>query len=95
MPISALRLARAKAIQDSRFAVVQIGKAKFRLRSLWLRGALAGIFADSDRLQWGGNEPTPPVGPIARSTATWMPGSTLACRSNFPELSGSVGHGGA
>ena len=61
----------------SRFAVVQIRKAKFRLRSLWLREALAAIFAHSDRLQCGGNEPSPAVGPLGRFTARWLAPSVL------------------
>jgi hypothetical protein len=51
--ISALRLGRAKAIQDRRFAVVQIREAELCFRPLWFRGFPFGVSADSSRLQRG------------------------------------------
>ena len=58
--------------------MVQIGKAKFRLRSLWLPEALASIFARFDRLHCGENEPTRAIGPVARYTANELDLQSLA-----------------
>ena len=51
--ISALRLGRAKAIQDRRFAVVQIRGAELCFRPLWFRGFPLGVSAHSSRLHRG------------------------------------------
>src|SRR5664280_865687 len=51
--ISALRLGRAKAIQDRRFAVVQIREAELCFWPLWLRGFPLGVSAHSSRLHRG------------------------------------------
>src|ERR1035441_8676624 len=51
--ISALRLGRAKAIQDRRFAVVQIREAELCFRPLWFRGFPLGVSAHSSRLHRG------------------------------------------
>src|SRR5271167_1184887 len=51
--ISALRLGRAKAIQDRRFAVVQIRQAELCFRPLWFRGFPFGVSAHSSRLHRG------------------------------------------
>src|SRR5271167_4708099 len=51
--ISALRLGRAKAIQDRRFAVVQIRQAELCFRPLWFRGFPLGVSAHSSRLHRG------------------------------------------
>jgi hypothetical protein len=53
VPISALRLWRAKAIQDRLFAVIQVRKVELCFRSLWLRGFTFGVLAHSSRLHCG------------------------------------------